>query len=331
MQTTTAIMQIPDKSRPEPKLTPPDALTSPLGHQPMWIPPSREDSSIIELARKSFESGDFAENSFLCHPARTSAYATSVTLGRSVMRRSAAVICGLCRDVGQGLALRLRHIAKLGSMFKRHQIVIFENDSVDDTRRILTDWRDANDGFHLLIDDMNVPRFPRTRMRERATHMADCRNRYWTFVRNHFSDYDFVVVLDTDLEGGWSYDGIATTFSYQDWDFVGSNGIYLRGNGDDVDWVQYDSWAFRSVGRWEPHADEEVNTLKFDRGNPMIPVWSCFGGLGIYRTPCVLDAEYSGIDCEHVCLHRALYERGRTRLFLNPSQIVLYALGECGS
>ena len=35
-------------------------------------------------------------------------------------------------------------------------------------------------------------------------------------------------------------------------------------------------------------------------------------------------ASYAGGDCEHVVLHRAMRESGFDRLFLNPSQIVLY-------
>ena len=56
----------------------------------------------------------------------------------------------------------------------------------------------------------------------------------------------------------------------------------------------------------------------------MVPVWSCFGGLGVYRMECFEAAGYGGDDCEHVTFHRALRERGLDRLFLNPSQIVLY-------
>jgi hypothetical protein len=82
--------------------------------------------------------------------------------------------------------------------------------------------------------------------------------------------------------------------------------------------------AFRRVGHDEPHHNDEINALRFRRGVPLQPVWSCFGGLGVYRMECLRAAEYSGEDCEHVYLHRKLRQAGFTRLFLNPSQITLY-------
>ena len=56
----------------------------------------------------------------------------------------------------------------------------------------------------------------------------------------------------------------------------------------------------------------------------MVPVTSCFGGLGIYRTEALLAGCYGARDCEHIDLHRSMREKGFTRTFLNPSQITLY-------
>lgn len=93
-----------------------------------------------------------------------------------------------------------------------------------------------------------------------------------------------------------------------------------------MDWllVLLLSFAYRAVGQLNLAA-AETHLLRFRRGEPLVPVWSCFGGLGIYRTECLSAASYEGSDCEHVTLHRMLRERGYDRLFLNPSQIVLYS------
>lgn len=56
----------------------------------------------------------------------------------------------------------------------------------------------------------------------------------------------------------------------------------------------------------------------------MLPVHSCFGGFGIYRTPAILACQYDGSDCEHVTLHRNMRDRGFGQIFLNPSQITYY-------
>ncbi len=64
--------------------------------------------------------------------------------------------------------------------------------------------------------------------------------------------------------------------------------------------------------------------LSRSSARPLQPVWSCFGGLGVYRMECVKAAAYGGDDCEHVVFHRRLRQLGFDRLYLNPSQIVLY-------
>ena len=60
---------------------------------------------------------------------------------------------------------------------------------------------------------------------------------------------------------------------------------------------------------------------------PMLPVESCFGGLGVYRMACLLACSYGDGDSEHVVLHDHMRRSGLGRLYLNPSQIVLHSPG----
>jgi hypothetical protein len=64
--------------------------------------------------------------------------------------------------------------------------------------------------------------------------------------------------------------------------------------------------------------------MAWKRGDPLVAVYSCFGGLGVYRMEAVLGARYSGEDCEHVTFHRSMREQGFGRMFLNPHQITLH-------
>ena len=62
------------------------------------------------------------------------------------------------------------------------------------------------------------------------------------------------------------------------------------------------------------------------RGGPLLPVESCFGGLGVYRMACLRACSYGGDDgLEHVEFHRRLRRSGLGRLFLNPGQLVLHS------
>jgi hypothetical protein len=134
-----------------------------------------------------------------------------------------------------------------------------------------------------------------------------------------------VILLDTDLHGGWSYDGVANTYGHIGWDFVGAYGLIFRRVG----WApnrlaHYDAWAYRKDLAFTPLTTKQVNAIHFRRGEPLQAVSSCFGGLGVYTMPAYLAGRYDGWDVEHVTFHRELHRRGFGRTFLNPSQIVLY-------
>ena len=155
--------------------------------------------------------------------------------------------------------------------------------------------------------------------------MAEYRNRNRDYAVEQFGDFDAVIVIDSDVAGGWSYDGLANTFGHDDWDFVGSNGLLRQRLPSGSDWLHFDAWAFRAIGHPQPHDNIEVNSMVLDRGERLLPVLSCFGGLGVYSMAAMQSAQYSGPDCEHVILHDRMRQQGLGRVFLNPSQIVLYS------
>jgi hypothetical protein len=186
-------------------------------------------------------------------------------------------------------------------------------------------WAAANRRVRVVCERRGKPWHAPTRALARAADMAECRRRCQVEVAERWSDFDYVCVVDTDLPGGWSYDGIAHSFGSAAWDFVGSNGIiYQRQRLNPNQALHYDVWAFRTQGSYVPLEGRVGNLMSFRRGERMLPVYSCFGGLGLYRMPAWLSAEYSGTDCEHVPLHRGMRRAGYDRQFLNPSQIALY-------
>lgn len=155
--------------------------------------------------------------------------------------------------------------------------------------------------------------------------LAAYRNRVLQMLRTEFADFQHGIVLDTDLKGGWSTDGIANTFGHEDWDVVGSNGIIFKRLGRELNVpVQYDAWAFRWDDQFTPLPTGVVNALQWQRGQSFVPVSSCFGGLAVYRMPALLSANYDGWDSEHVPLHRQMRRNGFNRMFLNPSQMTVY-------
>lgn len=241
------------------------------------------------------------------------------------MARQRVVIVGLARDLAWILPLTIRRLWRLGDMFADVRFVVFENDSTDDTRSILSRWSQADQRVILAHDQANAPVNPAKRCLARAARMAEYRHRCQQLVIDECGDFDSVIVADLDMVHGWSLHGIANTFGQPDWDFVGSNGLIYRRRG--LQWhslAHYDSWALRFDDDYTPLATSVVGKLAWSRGEPLVPVTSCFGGLGIYSMEAYATGTYDGLDCEHIGFHRTMANQGLKRLFLNPSQIVLH-------
>jgi hypothetical protein len=118
---------------------------------------------------------------------------------------------------------------------------------------------------------------------------------------------------------------VAHTFGQDGWDFVGANGIIYRRRGFNPNAIaHYDAWAFRLDADFTPLTTKQVNRLLYQRGQPLVPVASCFGGVGIYRMPAYLAGRYDGSDVEHVTFHREMHRRGFDKTYLNPSLIAVY-------
>lgn len=268
----------------------------------------------------------FDEGKFLPHPRRAADYKARVASGRETAASCTAVIVALARNVEASLPATVARIEHTGALFKDYRVVVYENDSQDSTPAQLREWAAANSRVVAISERLNDPINPGTRCLSRAARMANYRNKCQDVVLSKFSAYSHVLLVETDLPDGWSYDGILNTFGQPIlWHMVGSNGIIYRQVGRVRKPLQYDAWAWRRAGSWDPQPPQRINPLFWSRGEPMIALNSCFGGLGIYTMEAFASSRYDGSDCEHVPFHKGMKDAGFTELFMNPSQIVLYS------
>ncbi|MDG2381527.1 MAG: hypothetical protein P8N76_07625 [Pirellulaceae bacterium] len=241
------------------------------------------------------------------------------------MKSRRVVIAGLARDLDAILPLTISRIEALGKLFEEYHVIVYENDSADHTLELLQAWASSNPRVTICSEVRNDPVNQAERCLSRAARMAYYRTQCQQQITQQYSHFDNVILVDMDLEGGWSADGIANTFGHSDWDFVGAFGIIFRRQLLAPNCVtHYDAWAYRVDEAYTPMTTKEVNSILFRRGDPLQAVTSCFGGLGIYRMPAYLEGRYDGTDVEHVTFHRQMRDRGYRRTYLNPSQITIY-------
>ncbi len=270
----------------------------------------------------------FPEHWFPCESSEQQArFHQQVQIGLSRIKELRVAICGLARDIERQLP-RLRYrIEKLGECFADYRVVLVENDSEDETCALLSEWAAGDDRVHVSSERIGARRWGQVRDQGRTRAMAEYRNRYLDQVASNCAHFDVVVVLDTDSFAGFSLEGIAHSFAQSGWDCMTSNGLLVPPHGaPPAEHFFFDSFPFREPGQQGPGDADKINTLEFRRGQALVRLDSAFGGLAIYQMKGILSgARYSGEDCEHVCFHQALAEKGAGRLYLNPSQVYLYS------
>jgi len=272
-----------------------------------------------------FSSLEFPEDAFPPARAVENDYVRTCARGARRMAQLRVAVTGLARNLGHVLPATIRRVERLCGMFADARVVVYENDSTDDTKRLLEAWARTDRRVHVVLDDCHDPKNPPTRCLARAERMARYRHRCQDLVLERCAGFDAVVILDLDVAGGFSLDGVANSFGHDHWDFIGSNGLIFRREGLAINRPrQYDMWALRFDADLSPLATKGGCHYAYARGEPLVPVTSCFGGMGIYRMDAYRAGRYGASDTEHAVFHRELIRRGFGRLFLNPSQILVY-------
>lgn len=279
-------------------------------------------------AETEFASGetlaDFPEEAFPCPEQHRDAYLADVASGRARMRDSSAVICTLVEDARRQLPRLAARIERLGEMFKDYRILVGELPSQDATVEYLQDWQASNPRLEILTVNRGTARGaqpPPGLDRQRAA--AELRERVRLRIAEQFSSFEATIVVDVQLAGGWSYEGIAHTFAQNDWDAVGPTGpqkFHTRRS------------TYEAASSYDNGQRDSLSSEARLRGGPLVPMTPCFGGLIVYRTACMLVGTYVGDSpaswdpaerCEQERFHQSLRRSGRSRLFINPSQIAL--------
>lgn len=242
--------------------------------------------------------------------------------GYEIMAKSTCIIAGCARNVSAIWPLTEARIEKLGGFFEDYHVIIYTNDNDDDTLKQLDDFYNRNCKVDLISENLKKQYHGSVISDERTVDMAYYRNQYLNLIKECSSDY--VIIADMDLEGGWCYEGIANSIGH-DLDVVGSNGLLYRENNGQPQKLYFDAYAYRALNHPAPHDQTPINLLQYNRGELPIQVFSCFGGMAIYKRHCLKDwMEYKGNDCDHPTLHQQMREAG-FKIWLNPSQIILYS------
>jgi hypothetical protein len=241
------------------------------------------------------------------------------------------IICGLARDIENRISYFRENLKRIIPLFQDHLIVLVENDSVDNTRKVLLDMKPD---FNLVllgcgIDSsecvMNTKKYGKDHSSNRIEKMVKIRNIYMDYL-NRLSpgEYDLVLMYDIDLVCNVYQDGLLNTAYYfnkfPEIDMIASNSVYLTPFATMLGFYEYyDTYAMIPQKKYIKY-DNKTLGEKTD----LMEVESAFGGFAIYRFGGIHGFRYSYEEdsrkqpiCEHVVFNRNINNK-----FINPRMIL---------
>lgn len=266
-------------------------------------------------------------------------YNHNIELGKLFLKDKKIVIAGLARNIANNIEQSLSKLVSFAENAKEYKIIIFENDSEDNTREKLDNLKNNNSNIITIYAQYNRPQFGQVQDTERTLALAEYRNIVKDYISVNLSDYDFTIISDMDFidfSDLGCYNSFGWFANHSDTiDAISGNSFEYKNvtSPDHKSLWNYDSWAFRYT--WWNQLPI-LNSMTFSGmlwfgffimpvGSTILPVNSAFGGMTIYKTNQFVQGTYDGYDCEHVCFHYSLKQNIPSfQLVLNPSQIMLF-------
>tara|TARA_Y100000310_G_C20549874_1_gene747514 strand:- start:111 stop:1076 length:966 start_codon:yes stop_codon:yes gene_type:complete len=276
-------------------------------------------------------------------------YSKRLMRGYSLARESKVVLCTAMRNCNERLDTFFNVFDFLKRNFKETSCVVYENDSDDGTDRTLKEWKSKNENIDLRCQRLKTgSTVEGVEPATRCKLIADARNKYLVTVEKKYSDYDYIVIVDSDMLGIFP-EGLFSSLGAEEdlqWDAVTSNGIdfyqgrciyydifpHMDENGE-----VYTSYKRLAAGElWHPGLQKPYPMF-----SGFVKVKSAFGGMGIYKTGSIAGARYStyklnneltsiwgdklcDTSCsEHVALHYDMINNGFDKIYINPSQMTI--------
>ena len=207
------------------------------------------------------------------------------------------LICGVIKNAEKYICKNMELAIETGKLFLNYQIIVYENNSTDETKTVLKKYEN-NENIHILCENISDDIIKQTSKIWayteitksdhpcRIEQICNARNKVIEYINKNakkFETYTYVMWIDMDSEG-WDLNGILDSFYRKnEWDVVYANGVNKYDN------KYYDMYALRNVDySYGPELLGEYfwRSLKpflLVPNNDMISVYSAFGGIGIYK------------------------------------------------
>ena len=263
---------------------------------------------------------------------------------RTHLANSSIAICGLAHNCAHKLSANIKFIEELRTYFKLLQVVVVENNSHDNTRAILYNWSVSSsnvvilDGESRLTDSISDDNVNPYYSCKRISYLASLRNQYLNYIKSDGHAYDYILVLDFDVDK-ISLLGVLNSFEQRDnWDVACAYGYSIS---PCLQERIHDTYAMVLLGDENiPQQERPIKKLQQDvrlekEEGSLLSVYSAFGGLSIYKTGLLEGINYQvlknddprvEVRCEHFSIFHQLHQKQATRVVINPRMHLRYEL-----
>lgn len=220
------------------------------------------------------------------------------------------VICGVCRDIGKQLFYSKAIVERIGALFADYRVVMYENNSADSTSSLLKDWERQNPRVFVRSETLSRSQLERSIVNTteegqlfRPEAIARARNEVLDIVFSpDYEDFPYLIWMDMDFVKHPNYQGFIEVFSSnQKWDAVFANGVDPEGKYWDWYACRFPDYPFgpEMLGmKWYRLEPQRIKALVIERDEAWVPVYSAFGGCGIYKKASIANCRYSGLVTE---------------------------------
>lgn len=261
------------------------------------------------------------------------------------LKNKSIVICSIVRDAERGLRRNIPVIRDVCRRFDDYKVVVFENDSKDGTKNLLSEWVESAPQrvFAYMTDTdgkATIPTFKESKGNpffghKRIDRMAALRNQYMDLLWSKGWDADYLMVVDLDV-AKIDLKGVLTSFNNEmEWDAVTAFGYSL---GPTLKPRYHDTYALALFGDDTPQTEQKIADMQYQLGSIVkekqwVRVTSAFGGLAIYKMEAVKGLRYEvyenkddrvEVTCEHYSIYKQMQERGYNKFFINPAMVLKY-------
>lgn len=205
------------------------------------VPPSAEPSKPAEPAAEAVAAVD----SIGGHEAAL----------RSMATLSAAFLI-VTKNGENELPYTIKNIEAAASQFKDYVVIVYENDSRDQTVEVLRDWKESSNGKVVVMTETGV-KVPGSWLNAVARARNKCMQE---LEKDRYASFEHVIIVDTDMCRQWAGSQLFSQLfmppvSDTKWSMISANGIgAISSTNPKNAWVYMDRFAYRDnfTVCWDP-------------------------------------------------------------------------------